>query len=1267
MSPIVRSSRIRATLLLGAACALASACSGGLDQGAVPCRNDGECPSGAFCTAAGKCAAAPSCAPSTKLCHGQCIDVQTDVANCGVCGQVCQAPANGGATCAAGACGFTCTSPAVRVADGCMLLPATPTGVQIATGATILVSWIAGADAKSWIVLTGTSATGPFQSNPVSTNSFTDSNASPGVTYFYEIVAVNQAGRSGASAAVSGARLALPAAPVNVRATPSANILVTWDAGSDATSWIVKRSPTGSGQAQVAVSTNSFTDTAVAPGATESYQILAVNAAGTGPASATVTATTAPAAPSGLASTAVSAASASFTWNRVAGATSYSLLRSATAGTETTAVATANDPGAGTTASATDSTVQASTSYFYVVIAANNGGALTSGNSNEVSIATPTPPPANVVATATDDTHITLTWSPAASATSYDIVRGTASGTEVPLTSVGALAQPSYVDSRLTTDTTYFYKVITRHNSLSSAPSSEATARTLLVAPTNLTASAPTDGTVTLTFAKPSGGPFSYELFRGFALGQELSATPPPNTIADSGTPGQQSYVDSPLAPATAYYYKIRTRNAAGNVSAPSNGATATTTNVNAPSGLGLNAVDDTHVQITLNHMTGLDLYEFYRSNSSTAPTSATTPTLPAITQAAGQIAFTDTLPAAGTPPTWYYSVRARYSGDATVTPWSAPLAVQFATAVPATPSGSVAAAGGNVALVSWSVSNPASTTYTLTRDTSPTGTFSTTVATNLINPFFTDATVKNGATYYYRVVATNPRGSTQSAVFPSSGAPVDPNAFVATRAISYFSDTPDVVVPIGGTGNKTLAVIVPQTTGAPVTTVMTCSADGYCVATGIPQAGGVYVRASGYLYVFTNARTIDLGRESLGRVSSSPGFSTLTPLSITLSNLAPFTSTDRLELSCSNAGAGSEDLQTSALANAPSVGATQLNQFTVDLNVVGNGKGIDTNAGDRPFLTQQTAATSSTGVPYVRLAGIYSLSNFSPVDGRANSVGGGGAGFSPVSSSTAASIFYARSQFKALTTQVNPNASLVGAQDALVIQAVPVGAGPVSHPIVGYPAGDILNITFDAGTSDVNVGNVSFGNPFPSTWPASLELFTQTNVSVSVPGLKPYVDNAGYGQWDVLANALAQASSPSGLTPVVGPPSSPQIRYVDSANAQRTVSAFIETTGVGLTPTFSWSPPTSGMKVPTYYRIFLNQIGDTGDGSGVAGLIGFWQFYTLGTSFTIPPGILVAGSSYFAEIRAAYEPGRDPTMTPFSHRSSTLAFIPAVTARFVP
>jgi hypothetical protein len=38
------------------------------------------------------------------------VDYQTDLKNCGSCGNVCTAPANGVATCTAGNCGFTCNA-----------------------------------------------------------------------------------------------------------------------------------------------------------------------------------------------------------------------------------------------------------------------------------------------------------------------------------------------------------------------------------------------------------------------------------------------------------------------------------------------------------------------------------------------------------------------------------------------------------------------------------------------------------------------------------------------------------------------------------------------------------------------------------------------------------------------------------------------------------------------------------------------------------------------------------------------------------------------------------------------------------------------------------------------------------------------------------------------------------------------------------------------------------------------------------------------------
>jgi len=49
------------------------------------------------------------CAPAAPLlCGTECVDPQTSVNHCGACNHTCPAPPNGTATCAGGACGFTC-------------------------------------------------------------------------------------------------------------------------------------------------------------------------------------------------------------------------------------------------------------------------------------------------------------------------------------------------------------------------------------------------------------------------------------------------------------------------------------------------------------------------------------------------------------------------------------------------------------------------------------------------------------------------------------------------------------------------------------------------------------------------------------------------------------------------------------------------------------------------------------------------------------------------------------------------------------------------------------------------------------------------------------------------------------------------------------------------------------------------------------------------------------------------------------------------------
>ena len=67
--------------------------------------------------------AGPVCSGDAELCGDTCIDVTSDTRHCGACDNACPAPANATATCAAGACGFSCSAGFAdcngSAADGC--------------------------------------------------------------------------------------------------------------------------------------------------------------------------------------------------------------------------------------------------------------------------------------------------------------------------------------------------------------------------------------------------------------------------------------------------------------------------------------------------------------------------------------------------------------------------------------------------------------------------------------------------------------------------------------------------------------------------------------------------------------------------------------------------------------------------------------------------------------------------------------------------------------------------------------------------------------------------------------------------------------------------------------------------------------------------------------------------------------------------------------------------------------------------------------------
>jgi len=283
---------------------------------------------------------------------------------------------------------------------GVSVAPGVPAGLAAVPGnAQISLSWMASSGATGYYVKRSTTTGGPYtQIAAQSASAYTDTGLTNGTKYFYVVSAYNSAGASANSAEASATPiLPPPATPAGLSATAgNAQVSLTWNASSGATSYHVKRSTTSGAETQIAAPTStSYTDTGLTNGTQYFYVVSAVNSGGESANSNEAAATpsapaTPPPMPTGLQATAGNA-QVSLSWNASAGATSYNLKRSTVnGGPYSTAVASP------TATNYTDTTVTNGTTYYYVVSAVNSAGE--SANSAQAS-ATPAGAAADVTIT----------------------------------------------------------------------------------------------------------------------------------------------------------------------------------------------------------------------------------------------------------------------------------------------------------------------------------------------------------------------------------------------------------------------------------------------------------------------------------------------------------------------------------------------------------------------------------------------------------------------------------------------------------------------------------------------------------------------------------------------------------------------------------------------------------------------------------------------------------------------------------------------------
>lgn len=200
-----------------------------------------------------------------------------------------------------------------------------------------------------------------------------------------------------------------------------------------------------------------------------------------------------------------------------------------------------------------DTGLSPDTIYLYGVKAQNGTGESDAATASARTYPLPPPTPANFAAVATN-AAVRLSWSPAARAEAYEILRAQSGGA---LAQIASISGASHVDATAANGVTYTYAVRARNLGGASAasPSVTATPQAPPLAPASLTARKTLNG-ISLAWQDRSNNEESFVVERsddGTAFSR--LATLPANTV---------SYTDGNGIRLTRYWYRVRAENVGG-------------------------------------------------------------------------------------------------------------------------------------------------------------------------------------------------------------------------------------------------------------------------------------------------------------------------------------------------------------------------------------------------------------------------------------------------------------------------------------------------------------------------------------------------------------------------------------------------------------------------------------------------------------------------------------------------------------------------------
>ncbi|AMV40931.1 fibronectin type III domain-containing protein [Planctomyces sp. SH-PL62] len=660
------------------------------------------------------------------------------------------------------------------------------------------------------------------------------SNLAPGAAYHFRVRAYNAENSAWSNVASATTTVQPPAAPVVLTATAASNSQVdlTWREFTDnETGYKVERSTDGVNFTLLTTAPayqSSYSATGLAPNTTYWFRVRATNASGDSANSNVASAATLllnP--PTNLAATVVSGGRIDLSWYDAAtNETGYKIERS----TDGVAFAPLTTVGANQTSySATG--LSSGTNYWFRIRSANASG--DSAYSAVVPTRTSTAPAAPIALAAAPaaPTKINLAWTDlATNETGYKIERST-DGVNFTLLQSLSANSTTYV-ATVTFGATYYFRVRAA-NGDDSAPSnvvSAAGAPVVPAAPLGLAAVAVSGVQVNLTWRNDSDDVQGYRVERS-TDGVAFTAV---------GTTTSTSFSVTGLSPTTAYWFRVKAYNAAGD-SASSAVATASTTALLPAAPTGLTAVPLSNSEVRLDWTDNSDNETRFDVERSFDGVNFTAYGSPSADQTSVVYGYPSQPIASGT----YFRIRA-YNAQGTSAFAPAVLVTMPSFNYP-TNLKAVATSPTQVQLT-WSDNLPNETAYKIERSTDGVNFTQIVNWPTYMGLYYTDAATA-ATTYTYRVRAVTPSGDT--AFSPTASVTTPAVAPVATPGTLYASPASSTRIDLSWfdqSNNETGFKVERSTDGVTFAEIGTSPVNqGSYQATGLTPGVTYYFRVRGY------------------------------------------------------------------------------------------------------------------------------------------------------------------------------------------------------------------------------------------------------------------------------------------------------------------------------------------------------------------------------------------------------------------------------------